>query len=145
MSYNGTTNSYDLKYLCHIHKYLFSDIFDWAGELRKVDISKGSTKFANFQYIESSWNDYVSNKIKNLNNSNDKIYTLAEILSEINIIHPFREGNGRVVRIFITQLAKTVGINLNWNLVTEEENLNASILSIANPEPMARLLKKCII
>ena len=91
---------YNLEYLKLIHKKLFSDLYDWAGELREVDISKGNTRFCRFLYIESESQKLFSNlKKENWLKSLDKntfCNKLAEYYCEFNMIHPFREDNGRV-------------------------------------------------
>ncbi|GMO13281.1 MAG: Fic family protein [Mycoplasmoidaceae bacterium] len=145
-SFNITTQIFNFKYICVINKYLFSDVYDWAGEIRKVDISKGNTRFCNCNYIKTSWEQYVQPKIEEFKSANDKIKCLAEIFAEINLIHPFREGNGRTTKVFIAQLTRTVNINLQWENINAEENLKASIASVnGNIKPLIELLNKCIV
>ena len=94
---------YDLKYLKSIHSQLFGDLYDWAGKLRQIDISKGDTRFCNFSRIEIETN-------KLLKTLQEKKYfqglapqqlipQLADLYCELNVIHPFREGNGRTQQI----------------------------------------------
>jgi cell filamentation protein len=140
------TEIFDLEYLCKIHHHLFADIYEWAGKLRKVDISKGATRFANFKFIESSWNEYVKPKIDNLGNAKDKIYCISEIMQEVNLIHPFREGNGRTSRVFINKLAQTQNITFNWTKITKQENLLASVASVNDDlQPLIEMLLKCVV
>ncbi|KAF5043066.1 putative adenosine monophosphate-protein transferase fic [anaerobic digester metagenome] len=88
----------DFKHLKDIHYNIFKDIYEWAGQIRNVNISKGSV-FCYYENIES-YADYVFNKLKEenylINAGNDAIYDgLSFYMSEINALHPFREGNGR--------------------------------------------------
>ena len=89
---------YDLAYLQRIHRHLFADVYDWAGELRTVDISKGGTHFCNEARIEAEstklfkrvalagWFEAMARP--------DLVIAAAELYGDLNIIHPFREGNG---------------------------------------------------
>jgi cell filamentation protein len=105
--------------LLDIHKYLFQDIYSWAGVMRTVEISKGVkpffplSRFHNaFMFIDSLIAEY--RKIS----KQDKIqlsHKLAEILDNVNYLHPFREGNGRTQREFLRLLAKEKGLSLNLN------------------------------
>ena len=95
---------YHLKYLQKIHYTLFSDLYDWAGKLRLVDISKGSTRFCTHSRIQIEANKlfaalHAENHYQGLEQAQfiDKI---ADLYCELNVIHPFREGNGRAQRIF---------------------------------------------
>ena len=102
-----------------IHKILFQDIYVWAGKKRLVEISKDgkqffpTTHFDNaFVYIDSLITEY-----KSISSSNTKelVKKLAEILDNVNYLHPFREGNGRSQREFLRLLAKEKGLTLNLN------------------------------
>lgn len=97
------------KYLCKAHKYIFHDIFTWAGKIRTVDISKGNL-FCKSEFIienaESLFRQLEEEKyLMDVKIELDIVQHLAYYLSEINVIHPFREGNGRAQRIFIEVLA----------------------------------------
>jgi len=102
-----------------IHKHLFQDVYSWAGEKRKVEISKAgkqffpTTYFQNaFRYIDSMILDY---KKISKNNKQQIAEKLAEILDNVNYLHPFREGNGRTQREFIRLLALEKNLKLNLN------------------------------
>lgn len=106
---NPITGQFDLAHLQQIHWALFQDVYDWAGKIRTVDISRGNSRFANVRFIESAAND-IFNKLERENllkglDVSSLSKRLAHYLSEINTLHPFREGNGRVQRIFISQLS----------------------------------------
>jgi cell filamentation protein len=102
-----------------IHRYLFQDVYEWAGKIRTVNISKDGKPFfegerfqTGFQYINSLILEF--SKIPNNERSNIS-QKLAEILDNINFLHPFREGNGRAQREFIRTLALQKGFSLNLN------------------------------
>lgn len=116
---------FDLIHLQRIHLALFQDVYDWAGKIRTVDISRGNSRFANVRFIESAAND-IFNKLARENwlkglDSNSLSKRLAHYLSEINALHPFREGNGRVQRIFISQLSQSAGYQLNYSDLEQEQ------------------------
>ncbi len=105
--------------LFKIHKHLFQDIYGWAGEKRKVEISKDGKQFFPtslfdnaFNYIDLLIVDYKKTSKKNIKNLTEK---LAEILDYINYLHPFREGNGRAQREFLRALALEKDLILNIN------------------------------
>ncbi len=105
--------------LFEIHKHLFQDLYSWAGKKRTVEISKGgkqffpTTHFDNaFRYIDSLIIEY---KGISKNDKKQLAYKLAEILDNINFLHPFREGNGRAQREFLRLLAIEKHIKLNLN------------------------------
>jgi len=102
-----------------IHRHLFQDVYSWAGEKRKVEISKAgkqffpTTHFDNaFSFIDTLISDYRNNPKKDKLQIAEK---LAEILDNINYLHPFREGNGRAQREFLRLLALEKGLILNLN------------------------------
>lgn len=139
---------FDLKHLQSIHKYIFQDIYEWAGKLRKVDIAKGNM-FCNVKFIESQAEE-IFGKLKEekyLQDLNEKEISvrLAYFFSEINALHAFREGNGRCQREFIRTLALHAGYVINFANVTREEMLQASKESfLCDYERMEQLFARCI-
>lgn len=98
-----------------IHKFLFEDIYDFAGKLRDVNISKGNFRFAPVMYLAVS----LENIEKMPQGSFDKI---VEKYVEMNIVHPFREGNGRSMRIWLDlMLKKEIGKVIDWRMVDKED------------------------
>ena len=98
-----------------IHKFLFEDIYDFAGELRTVNISKGNFRFAPVMYLEVS----LENIEKMPQGSFDEI---VEKYVEMNIAHPFREGNGRSMRIWLDlMLKREIGKVIDWSMVDKED------------------------
>jgi cell filamentation protein len=109
----------DSNSLLKIHHHLFQDVYEWAGQVRTVNINKDGKPFfqgerfhIGFQYIDTLILDY--RKIENSNKA-ELANKLAEILDNVNYLHPFREGNGRTQREFLRLLALEKGLNLNLN------------------------------
>lgn len=127
--------NFDFEHLKQIHKFLFQDIYDWAGCVRTVNIAKGNA-FCRTEYIEKQMNDLLG-KLKAENyliNCKDKEVLgkrLAYYLGEINVIHPFREGNGRTQRLFIEHLAYNAGYVLDFMKIKSEDMLRASVEAYA--------------
>lgn len=105
--------------LCEIHKYLFDDIYDFAGKIRTVNLSKGNFRFAPLMYLETA----IKNVDKMPQNTFDEI---VEKYVEMNIVHPFREGNGRSMRIWLDMmLKKQIGQVADWSKIEKEDYLMA--------------------
>ncbi len=105
--------------LLTVHKYLFQDIYSWAGKVRTVEISKGDKPFFSLNYFHRAF-PYIDSLIAEFRqiDRNDRpalAYKLAELLDHINYLHPFREGNGRTQREFLRLLALEKGLELNLN------------------------------
>ena len=105
--------------LSKIHEFLFSDIYDFAGKIRKENIAKGNFRFASVMYLED-----VLNKIDEMPQNNFE--NIIKKYIEMNIAHPFREGNGRITRIWLDMiLKKEIGKVIDWSKVDNEEYLLA--------------------
>ena len=149
LTQNPVEGSFDLAHLCKIHQYLFQDVYEWAGEVRTVDIIRGDSRFCNVRHIQSYSNTVFSALAaeKYLVNLEPKVFAnrLAHYLSEINAIHPFREGNGRVQRLFISQLAKQTGYSLDYSALDQAELYPVMQESfLGNVKPLADLIFKII-
>lgn len=102
-----------------IHKYLFEDIYDFAGEIRTVNMAKGNFRFAPLMYLQAA----LENIDKMPQSTFDEI---VEKYVEMNIAHPFREGNGRSTRIWLDHILKTeIGKVIDWSKVDKEDYLLA--------------------
>jgi len=113
-----------LPHLCAIHRHLYQDIFEWAGEIREVNIYQGDTRFCNFDYIENEGNALMQSLeeeewLQGLE-KNAFVERLAHYYCEINVLHPFRIGNGIAERIFFEQLAIHAGYLLDWRGIAPE-------------------------
>ncbi len=144
----GITGNFDINHFSNIHKFLFDEIYLFAGQFRTENIAKDNFRFAEWEYIESELNKLLDKlKEENYLQNLDK-HTLAEKLAyytaELNVLHPFREGNGRTTREFIRQLALKNGYYLNFNSVSPIELLNASIKSVIDTTDLANIIFKCL-
>lgn len=145
---NGIGGNFDLEHLQRIHKYLFGDVYSWAGELRQVDISKGNA-FCHWAFIQNNAETLFANLQKELpfkGLSQDEVaQRLSFYLSEINVLHPFREGNGRSQRLFIQLLAQELGYSLDFSKISPHEMIVASAESFAcDYSKMDSIFKKII-
>lgn len=122
-----------------IHKFLFEDIYDFAGELRTVNISKGNFRFAPVMYLEAS----LENIEKMPQGSFDEI---VEKYVEMNIAHPFREGNGRSMRIWLDlMLKKEIGKVIDWSMVDKEDYFMAIERSAVKDIEIKHILREALI
>ena len=121
-----------------IHKYMFEDIYDFAGELRTVNLAKGNFRFASLMYLEAA----LANIDKMPQTSFDEI---IEKYVEMNIAHPFREGNGRSIRIWLDHILKTeIGKVVDWSKVDKEDYLLAMERSPIKDVEIKVLLKSAL-
>jgi len=138
------TPTYDLRHLCEIHRRIFGDIYDWAGQIRTVAIAKGAM-FCLPQYIQSSA-AVIFNELReegSLRGLDRDAFTgrLGHYLGEVNALHPFREGNGRAQRAFFGQLAREAGYTLAWQHLDPVRNIEASAASLrGDPGPLRKML-----
>ena len=102
-----------------IHKYLFEDIYDFAGEIRKVNLAKGNFRFAPLMYLEVA--------LENIDKMPQSTFEeIVEKYVEMNVAHPFREGNGRSTRIWLDLILKReIGQVVDWSKVEKEDYLLA--------------------
>ena len=145
---NPIKGNFSKSHLMNIHKFIFEDIYFFAGKIRREQISKANTMFYPPNLIDREL-DKVFTKIKEekmlKETDEEKAFdNLAYVMAELNIIHPFREGNGRSIREFIRLMAKCMGYDMNWGNVDKEELLEASILSVENYKVLIRILKRCV-
>lgn len=145
---NPIKGNFSKAHLMNIHKFIFEDIYLFAGKIRREQISKADTLFYPPNLIDREL-DKVFAKIKEKNmlkeTDREKVFdNLAYVMAELNIIHPFREGNGRSIREFIRLMAKRMGYDLNWGNIDKEELLEASIMSVDNYKVLIRVLEECV-
>ena len=140
---------YHLDYLCSIHETLFQDIYGWAGRLRTIDISKGATRFCNVNRIEAeAVKIFARLADENYFEGLDKghlVSKVAELYSDINMLHPFREGNGRAQRVFFEHMIVNAGFEISWEPISQDEWLTANIAAVAcEYGPMEAVFERCI-
>ena len=121
-----------------IHKYLFDEIYDFAGKLRTVNIAKGNFRFAPLMYIESA--------LKNIDEMPQSNFDeIIEKYVEMNIAHPFREGNGRSARIWLDHMLKTeIGKVIDWSKVDKDDYLLAMERSPIKDIEIKHILKNAL-
>lgn len=124
--------------LAFIHAWLFGDIYDFAGKLREVNIAKGDFRFAPLMYLEAS--------LKNIDKMPQSNFDeIIEKYVEMNIAHPFREGNGRAMRIWLDLILKQeIGNVVDWNRVDKDDYLSAMQRSVVKDIEIKHLLKQAL-
>ena len=144
---NNNIEKFDIHHFLSIHKFLFEDIYPFAGKIRSEDIAKDSFRFAKWEYIEDQLNELLNklskDNLKNLNKE-DMSKKLAYYMSELNVLHPFREGNGRSIREVIRELAFVNGYSLDIKNVNPKEMLASCIGSVVNTEHLENVILKCL-
>lgn len=124
--------------LSKIHEYLFSDIYDFAGNIRQENIAKGNFRFASTMYLKE-----VLSKIDKM--TQDNFEDIIKKYIEMNIAHPFREGNGRSTRIWLDMiLKKEIGKVIDWSKIDKEEYLLAMERSPIKDTEIKYLLEKAL-
>lgn len=140
--------TYDENHLRFIHQYLFFEIYDFAGKYRLENITKENFLFSDFHYIEDNIKDVMKkiniNELKCLN-FDQLVAKISEIMTDLNVLHPFREGNGRATREFIRELLEDLGYEINWYLIDYDDILNASIKAVVDDSEQIELLKNSIV
>lgn len=124
--------------LKQIHKFLFEDIYDFAGVIRDINISKGNFRFAPVMYLEQS--------LKNIEKMPQSTFDeIVEKYVEMNIAHPFREGNGRATRIWLDLIfKKELKMVVDWDKIDKEDYLSAMIRSPIKDIEIKHLLKNAL-
>lgn len=122
---------FDYIYFKSIHRYIFQDIYEWAGEQRTVDLAKDGHVFCRVTEIESTAEKIFSkldkeNNFKNLTKE-ELSHKLSDLFFEVNQLHPFREGNGRTQRQFLSNLAKINGYELDFKNISSDEMIKISV------------------
>ena len=149
---NPTTGDFDLNHLKAIHHRLFGEVYDWAGQIRTVNINKDSSSFQPVSRIESA-SAYVFGLLHAETSLLDPgvdeqtfIREASTLVADLNYMHPFREGNGRTQRAFIVHVALTSGRELAWRKVSPADHLAASIESMnsGNGDPFHQIFAKMV-
>lgn len=141
----------DFDYLLGLHGTLFGDIYDFAGQVRTVNISKPDSPvpFAYADYIKP-YSEQIFSELKSRQyfrglGKPEFVADLAWLSSELNALHPFREGNGRTIRLFLNRLCLNAGYFIDFNLATREEILAADRAAFAGDlSPLVALYTKIV-
>ena len=126
-----TEAPFSFDFYCSLHKRLFGDLYDWAGELRTVDLTKKGTSFYPADCLRELGNAKFDRLIKmdeyrGLNRS-QLIDEITDFYHELNMLHPFREGNGRTQRLFFSLLLRRLGYSINFAECNTDELMMATI------------------
>lgn len=141
---------FDRAHIENIHRYLFQDVYEWAGTLRTVDIAR-STWFAKASRLAESLDETFARLAREpgiVARSADRFVDLGgTYLGEINAHHPFREGNGRAQREFVRELAVENGFDIDWSAVSGDEMTRASKVSLHNGDQrlLVGLIRKALV
>lgn len=145
---NSNKITFNVGFLFSIHKYFLHTLYDWAGNKREVDISKGKMMFASVDHLISSlkYLDKIlrENLPKKQDTKNNIAHKIAFIHNEYNAIHPFREGNGRTIRLFIDLLVSNIGYEMiDWSPKSKNDYIQACIFgAVGNHKPMTNFILK---
>ena len=141
---------FGLTHLCAIHRHIFGDVYDWAGEVRKGEfLAKGNTIFCLGRHIDNYSDSIFSsladeNRLKRLD-KNKFIERLAFYMGEVNALHPFRDGNGRTAREFFRLLSQNAGYDLDIGSVDKDALLSADIAAFNRQyQPLIDVLNSII-
>lgn len=136
---------FDEKRLKFIHSYLFCDVYDFAGMYRLENIIKENFVFSQYEYIEENLKSVMSKinleEFKKMN-LDEFIKMISYLMTELNVIHPFREGNGRAIREFIRELMLECGYEIDFSKIEYDEVIKASKEAILDDTYQIELLKK---
>ncbi|WP_159651079.1 Fic/DOC family protein [Vibrio atypicus] len=134
-------------HLKHLHFYLFQDLFAWAGDIREVDISKGDTRFCTVPRIEVEGEKLFKlvPDLALITHRDELIDEVASLFCEMNLLHPFREGNGRVQRFFFEEMLFLLGYDLNWPVISQQQWIDANIAGVyLDLEPLKSIFRQAI-
>lgn len=140
---------YDLPFMQQLHRQLFTDVYAWAGEVRTGDIAKGNTLFCTVPRIRPEADKFFAALAQRDwlagSSRRELIDALAEVIGDLNMIHPFREGNGRTLRLWCDHLIINAGFEVDWEPVERDPWMQASIeASLCEYQTMKTVLDSCI-
>lgn len=142
-----TVQQFTLAHLQKLHYHLFQDIYSWAGKLRTVDISKGATRFCHCPRIEPEAQKLLSElpRLHAHHTQTTLAADLAYFYSELNMIHPFREGNGRAQRFFFEELLFMLGYELHWPVLDSTAWVQVNIAAVNfDIAPLTEIFKQAL-
>ncbi len=125
----------DFDFYKNLHYYVFSDIYEWAGKIRNVDMSKKGTRFCPPEKIETSGRaifEYLSKKSYFTALADEEfVKEFTELYCRLNYLHPFREGNGRVQRLFLSMLLKNMRKSIDFSKIDTDLLMIATIKAVS--------------
>lgn len=133
LSVNSLPGEYNLEHLMQFHRALFGDIYEWAGELRTVNIHKTGSMFAAYQFLDDEMTSLLRQSVQDnwLRGLRRRAFIeRPACYGEINPRYPFREGNGRTQRTFIRQMSASAGWRLDWSELRRDDNNRACAVNL---------------
>lgn len=132
----------DFEFYKNLHRYVFADIYDWAGTIRTVDMSKKGTNFCPADKINER-GQRIFQRLVDLDflrniNGDDFIIEFTDLYCDLNYLHPFREGNGRTQRLFLSMLVSNLGMSLDFTQIDADYLMIATIKSVSGDIFMLR-------
>ncbi|WFU07541.1 Fic family protein (plasmid) [Rhizobium sp. CB3171] len=140
---------FDYSHYRALHRHLFQDVYDWAGEVRKIRIGKAGNWFCYPEYIDREMTRIFAElkAVRHLRGHSPKAFAsqAAHVLAEINAVHPFREGNGRTQLSFLALLADNAGLPFHDDVLDRERVIGAMIESFSGDEqPLGHLILEIV-
>lgn len=139
---------FTINHLLRIHRFLFEDVYPFAGHIRREQISKGETLFFPPDLIKRElrrvFGEIHETGMLQEKKPQSQIQHLSHVMAELNIIHPFREGNGRGIREFIRCMAQVYGLTLNWGNADQNTMMDAAIASVYDDMAFCEILHQCL-
>ena len=139
---------FTINHLLRIHRFLFEDVYPFAGHIRREQISKGETLFFPPDLIKRElrrvFGEIHETGMLQEKKPQSQIQHLSHVMAELNIIHPFREGNGRSIRELIRCMAQVYGLTLNWGNADQDTMMDAAIASVYDDMAFCEILHQCL-
>ena len=139
---------FTINHLLRIHRFLFEDVYPFAGHIRREQISKGETLFFPPDLIKRElrrvFGEIHETGMLQEKKPQSQIQHLSHVMAELNIIHPFREGNGRSIRELIRCMAQVYGLTLNWGNADQDTMMDAAIASVYDDMAFCEMLHQCL-
>lgn len=139
---------FTMNHLLRIHRFLFEDVYPFAGRLRREQISKGDTLFYPPDLIERElrrvFREIHEREMLCEKELQAQLRNLSHVMAELNIIHPFREGNGRSIRELIRCMALMYGLFINWGNTNRDALMDAAVASVDDDMAFCDVLQQCL-
>jgi cell filamentation protein len=134
-SYRSTNlflENFTFEHLKFLHLHLFQDLYQWAGQVRDVDLAKGNTRFCTNSRIEAEATKWFKQlpALAKVGSRTELVEQVADLFCELNLIHPFRDGNGRTQRFFFEELLFALGYDLLWPEMSQSDWVAANIAGV---------------
>ena len=147
LTHQPIPGAFDLPHLQAIHRHLFGDLYDWAGQLRTVDLTKDTNRFAHHAHLERAaapiFRELAQEHYLRGLEPAEFSRRAAHYLAELNALHPFRDGNGRALRALFSQVAHDSGYTIIWKNMTQADMLEASRRSFSGDlAPLTTLIQR---